>query len=363
MTRTNVFSRDDHEPLLSSTSEELKPEFEDNEDVRDTQSCATSKLAIAILLTSVCPLIIVLTTFHYLYPHTPNESNESTLNAAYNTSQEYVILASDSNLHYVLTIPFAVQHWRNLNVSSIVMLCGTEAEYANNRATREVVAELQRLGAVVLYFKNNTLKSNNFAQNMRNFAAATSFVQRHPSNSTILITSDVDYFPFRKEDHFPDVRHGMRIVVFNPDCWILPNDIATGEYMEAKTNQMFDGQLDQYLHKINWLWYLDQRLFGLQFYRLMQKHPEYEKLISGHSLKKRIGRGLTPEEISKIDIREYDDAHISPAIYNETIWRTNRVFFRKIFSEDQAILLENYRNRAVKFVNATEIAERHFHPG
>ncbi|CAD5219281.1 unnamed protein product [Bursaphelenchus xylophilus] len=307
----------------------------------------------------------------------------------------YVVMSSDTNLHYLLSAPFAVQFWLNMNLTSIVMLCGTEEEYRKSNATKEAVSQLQRLGAVLIFLKNQKLKSNNFAQNIRNYAAATDFVQQNLDNSTILMTSDVDYFPLRLKDHVPKPAEGKEIAFFNPHCcadviwkkerfpqypmgtiamtvkwWkevmdIHPEDIADGPYIEAKTNAVFDNELFDRPHDKSYMWFLDQAVFGLQFGRMTQRNKDYAKLVTTHRAQKRLDRrsDWTPQIIASADLDQYDDAHIKPDIYDDGVWNSTREFYKKVLTEEQMKPLVEYRNRASKLVNATFVELNHYHPG
>ncbi|CAD5222154.1 unnamed protein product [Bursaphelenchus xylophilus] len=299
------------------------------------------------------------------------------------------------NYHYLLATPLVVQHWLNLNVSSIVMLCGKQKEYKDDPAGREVINELSRLGAELIFLQNHTLNSNNFAQNMRNYAAATTFVQEKLNNKTILMTSDVDFYPFHKEHHIPDMTKGKEIFFYNIDCcgnqewkglkykqyvmitiamtvkrWkevmdISPTDRATGNYIENKTNAAFDYELGRKLYDSQWMWYLDQRLFGLQYHRANKIH-HYAPLVSSYKYKTRLDRSTwtshTKSEFKNMDFSEVDDAHTSPAIYTDTWWNLNLPFYERIFTKEQMQNIIDYRERAVKFVNQNATAKRHFHP-
>uniref|UniRef100_A0A1I7SI86 Acid phosphatase n=2 Tax=Bursaphelenchus xylophilus TaxID=6326 RepID=A0A1I7SI86_BURXY len=57
----------------------------------------------------------------------------------------YVILAADTNYHYLLNTPFVVQHWANLGVKSAVLLAGTEEEYEKSMASKLAVEMLREL--------------------------------------------------------------------------------------------------------------------------------------------------------------------------------------------------------------------------
>ncbi|CAD5222155.1 unnamed protein product [Bursaphelenchus xylophilus] len=308
-------------------------------------------------------LLLTILSFAFLYLDAPRNvfgltvgRNVYALEKA--ISDVYVVLSGDMNFHYLLATPFAVQHWLNFNVSSIVMLCGKQTDYEKDKAANEVIKELNRLGAVIIYLQNHTLNSNNFAQNMRNYAVATKFVQEELNEKTVLMTSDVDFFPFHKEHHIPEVSNGKEIFFYNPDCcgfqqwkelsykqyimitiamtvrrWrevmdISPTDRATGKYVEEKTNATFD--------------------------------------VSTYTGPRRLDRSVwkryPKDKFEKIKINEWDDAHTSPAIYTDEWWKLNLPFYKKIFPKDQLEKLIAYRERAVENINQEDAAKRHFHP-
>uniref|UniRef100_A0A1I7RZT1 Nucleotide-diphospho-sugar transferase domain-containing protein n=1 Tax=Bursaphelenchus xylophilus TaxID=6326 RepID=A0A1I7RZT1_BURXY len=345
-------------------------------------------------------LLLTILSFAFLYLDAPRNvfgltvgRNVYALEKA--ISDVYVVLSGDMNFHYLLATPFAVQHWLNFNVSSIVMLCGKQTDYEKDKAANEVIKELNRLGAVIIYLQNHTLNSNNFAQNMRNYAVATKFVQEELNEKTVLMTSDVDFFPFHKEHHIPEVSNGKEIFFYNPDCcgfqqwkelsykqyimitiamtvrrWrevmdISPTDRATGKYVEEKTNATFDGELQNFLNDKEWMWYLDQRLFGLRYHHASHKY-DYKTLVSTYTGPRRLDRSVwkryPKDKFEKIKINEWDDAHTSPAIYTDEWWKLNLPFYKKIFPKDQLEKLIAYRERAVENINQEDAAKRHFHP-
>ncbi|CAD5216324.1 unnamed protein product [Bursaphelenchus okinawaensis] len=300
-------------------------------------------------------------------------------------SDVYVVLSADMNYHYMVALPFVVQYWYNNNVSAIVMLCGTELEFKNDKAGREVVRELERLSANIIYVKNNTINSNNFAQNMRNYAAATDFVQQNLSNDTILITSDVDFYPFHFELHIPNLDKGKEVNFYDSNCcvnqkwknisyhqyimitiamtvrmWkevmdISPLDIATTQYIEDKTNATFDYELSKHLNNKLWIWFLDQRLFGLNFYKTLKKRPELKKLVNEVKRGQRLDRNgwekIPPKKLETVDFSKYGDAHTSPAIYTDKWWKLNLPFYRRIFPSDQLeVLIQYWANNKVNAI-------------
>lgn len=73
------------------------------------------------------------------------------------------------------------------------------------------------LQAHIEYFHNKTIKTGQFSQTARNFAAGTKFAQKL-SPDAVLITTDVDFFPMRINSHLPDKAAGKEIMFYDYAC-------------------------------------------------------------------------------------------------------------------------------------------------
>ncbi|CAD5214843.1 unnamed protein product [Bursaphelenchus xylophilus] len=310
----------------------------------------------------------------------------------------YVVLSSDLNLYYFVHMPIIVQYWKNFGIKTYLMITLKEGErIEDDKAAKKVVEFVEGQGAAVAYFQSKKIKSGQFAQTLRCFAAGTEFAHTLDPNNTIFITSDVDFFPSKTEFHVPNLTKGEEILFYDKSCcgdinwkgvkfemyimitiamtlnrWretmglshVVPVD---SDFVEDYTNQTFDGEVNK---MDQWgQWFLDQKFFGLKFWQWKRTHrKEYHQIIRNIDRrgKPRLERNHWPkdEELERIDDiwKAYESAHITPGIFLDNVWAKNLLFYKKIFPESQIQQFSEFRDSVIPLMNITETMRRHYHP-
>ncbi|CAD5214827.1 unnamed protein product [Bursaphelenchus xylophilus] len=294
-------------------------------------------------------------------------------------------------------MPIVIQYWKNKGVKALLMITLKEGEeIKNDKAAAKVLkfAE-EELGAKIEYFHNKTLKSGQFAQTLRSFAAGTKFSFTLDPDKTVFITSDADFFPNKIESHIPKVRKRKEIMFYDHDCcgflrhrgerfqmyimitigmtlrrWReiigIPEAPIDGSWVDTYVSHTFNGVISK--KRPWWQWFLDQRVFGIHMKRWKETHEEeYSRIVDTLYRKgqPRLERFDWPADdvLAKTDVwNTYESAHITPGIFMDHVWEKNLVFYNRIFPSDQVKKLTEYRNSVVEVMNVTETLRRHHHP-
>ncbi|CAD5233124.1 unnamed protein product [Bursaphelenchus xylophilus] len=294
-------------------------------------------------------------------------------------------------------MPIVIQYWKNKGIKAILLITLKEGEeIKHDKAAAKVLqfAE-EELGAKVEYFRNKTLKTGQFAQTLRSFAAGTEFSRHLDPDKTVFITSDADFFPNDTKNHIPKVRKGKEILFYDHECcgylrfhgerhrmymmitigmtlrrWReiigIPDHPIDGDWVDSYVNSTFLGVI----HKKNvwWQWFLDQRFFSIKLKRWSDiNQEEFQNVVEYYRRigQPRLERWEWPDDevMAKTDVwKTYESAHLTPGIFMDNIWEKNLVFYKRIFPSDQVEKLTEYRNSVVEVMNVTETLRRHYHP-
>ncbi|CAD5214831.1 unnamed protein product [Bursaphelenchus xylophilus] len=294
-------------------------------------------------------------------------------------------------------MPIVIQYWKNKGIKSLLLITLKEGEEikSDKAAARVLKFAEEELGAKIEYFHNKTLKTGQFTQTLRSFAAGTEFSWTLDPDKTVFITSDADFFPNKMESHVPKVRKGKEIMFYDHDCcgflrhrgerfqmyimitigmtlrrWreimSIPDNPLDGDWIDTYVNQTFNGVISR--KSTWWQWFLDQRVFGIHMKRWKEAHEEeYSRIVDTLYRKgqPRLERFDWPADdvLAKTDVwNTYESAHLTPGIFMDHVWEKNLVFYNRIFPSDQVKKLTEYRNSVVEVMNVTETLRRHYHP-
>ncbi|CAD5210405.1 unnamed protein product [Bursaphelenchus okinawaensis] len=310
----------------------------------------------------------------------------------------YIVLSSDLSMYYLMHAPLAIMYWNSLGVKAILLITLKENENVDddNLALSHILNFLEG-GAMtkIIYFRNYTIPSGRFAQTVRAFAAGTEFAHSLPDD-TVFITSDVDFFPSKIENHVPRIYAGNEIFIYDNDCcrhmywhgerykeyimitvgmtlrkWRevieLPMDTpVTSKFIDTHISETFDNNWNN--KKVYWLWFLDQRFFSLKFKHWIDKHQdEYDTVVRSFYRKRmpRLERFDWPNatEFENMNVwKRYESAHIAPGVILDPVWETNLPFYKKILSPGQLKAFAVLRDFVIKNVDVKEVTKYHYHP-
>lgn len=279
--------------------------------------------------------------------------------------RKYVAIGCDTFHAYSFFLPFTCLFWRRIGYEPILFLVGTFDNEWIHQPSRVVIDALAEIGQEVRWIDHVPgVSSATVAQCVRHHVAAL----KELSDSDLLMTSDADLFPLRREffhQHgpFPVALYYSNVYGDNDHWTNLHMSFSVGALREimgiqvgdvrASMLKMFeDGQLDKLIQakkddpSDDRLWFFDERypsrkIIESRFYpRLVQKIPR-----EGHPPKDQINRGPWLDTYTE---RDYVDYHAPRPGWADRYWPWFRPLLAR-FIPDRLAWADFYRTKFWEF--------------
>uniref|UniRef100_A0A7E4W7U1 Glycosyltransferase family 8 protein n=1 Tax=Panagrellus redivivus TaxID=6233 RepID=A0A7E4W7U1_PANRE len=297
------------------------------------------------------------------------------------------ILAVTLHKRYLFTLPFAVAAWQKLGVEPIVIIVGDYNVLLRQHQSKTAIDLVLELGGRIHFIMNDTVAEATLSQTSRLFAAAMPFSSDFKDDD-IFITSDSDIIPFHLANHIPNPLAKQRLYIYNAACYgttkvppahgyysvpmypmttIGATVSAWREIMGFRWKKFSGEDIELYLKtefgqnffhpddgeradlKSSLIWYADQALVSYKISRWFKRNSKNKwSTTLPQACSRRIDRAdwPMPSNMSKIDLTEWDDAHVPEWGFKAGQWHLFKPLINRLFEGEK---YEELRKRFEKY--------------
>ena len=272
---------------------------------------------------------------------------------------------SKGSYNYVFYLPLTVRAWRRLGFGTLVILIGTLSEWTARPPLINILTELTRLKAAVVFVKGPQGSAVMLSQTCRLFAHN---IFNTLSDDVNLITSDADLWPLKKDIYLPP--KGVKVIrSTNSACCghfkyrnmmvrMLPMSTVEmtvkvwKEVMNVNDSIPRTGQqiLDYFVRTFgdkargraqpgNFVWYMDQKVISVRIKMWATRNGEEKVDYIRRIMRDRIDRSYWAVPRS---LKSYNDAHLIHHAFQPEKWRKIRPLLKMMYNESEMLRCDEY---------------------